>query len=220
MLALCVLTKQHDTTRTEQTGGRFHVLVSEIFGDQPLSESILPSFRHARSELLEPDALILPCRLTLWATVVRIEGLERVCAFPSSTSTEEVHWGGWDCVLERPLSLHLSAHSHVALLDAPVRLGTIDLSQHPLPLSGTLEATAVVAGSGDANAVVLWFEAGLSEGSSEPTTISTSPTQGQRSHWKQVVYPSVVKGLRLGERLSLCASYQNDRLRVQVVGRE
>lgn len=214
------------------TGGRFDILVSEIFGDQPLSESVLPSFRHARSELLAPDARILPSRLVLWATVARIEGLERVCAFPSSSSAErksidcDCDWRGWDAVLEQPLSLHLSAHAHTTLLDAPLRLGEIDLAQHPLPLSGKLEAAATITGQGDANALVLWFEVGLGEDASERATINTGPAHGQRPHWKQVVYPLVAaespitKGLCRGERLSLRASYDRDRLRLQVVGRE
>lgn len=69
------------------------MLVSEILGDQPLSESMLPTFRHARQELLRPDALILPGRLTLWVTVARIDGLERVCSFPSSQRAEGMEGG-------------------------------------------------------------------------------------------------------------------------------
>lgn len=196
-----------------------------------MSESVLPSFRHARSELLAPDALILPSRLTLWVTVARIEGLECVCAFPFSSSERksidcDCDWRGWDAVLEQPLSLHLSAHAHATLIDAPLRLGEIDLTQHPLPLSGKLEAEAIITGQGGANALVLWFEVGLGEDASERATINTGPAHGQRPHWKQAVYPlaaadsRMTKGLCPGERLSLRASYDRDRLRLQVVGRD
>lgn len=129
-------------------------------------------------------------------------------------------------MLEQPLSLHLSAHRHTTLLDAPLRLGEIDLTQHPLPLTGTLEATATIAGEGgDANALVLWWEVGLGgEGAEEQPTINTGPAHGQRPHWKQVVYPLLhaadAKGLCAKERLSVRASWDRDRLRLQVVGRE
>lgn len=129
-------------------------------------------------------------------------------------------------MLEQPLSLHLSAHRHTILLDGPLRLGEIDLAApDPLPLSGTLEAAATISRDGDANALVLWWEVGLGADERTPT-ISTGPTHGQRPHWKQVVYPlmntkaaDAAKGLCAGERLSLRASYNRDRLRLQVVGR-
>lgn len=154
--------------------------------------------------------------------MARIDGLQHVCAFPSADGYD---WAGWDCVLEQPLSLHLSAHEHTTLVKR-FFLGTIDLSQHPLPLTGAVEAAAVVTGSGDANALVLWFEAGLGVGEgADPAIICTGPTHGQRPHWKQVAYPlasddAMVRGLRPGERLVLRASYHSDRLRLQVVGRE
>lgn len=131
-------------------------------------------------------------------------------------------------MLEQPLSLHLSAHRHTTLLDAPLQLGEIDLAApDPLPLTGTLEAAATIARAGDANALVLWWEVGLGkEGGEHTPTISTGPAHGQRPHWKQVVYPLVnkkaadaAKGLCKGELLSLRASYDRDRLRLQVVGR-
>jgi hypothetical protein len=156
--------------------------------------------------------------------------------FPTRSSAPEwcdYDWRGWDAVLELPLSLHLSAHKHTTFLDAPLRLGEIELAQHPLPLSGQLEAVATVGaaaedgGGADANALVLWWEAGLGveEGGEEPTTINTGPAHGQRPHWKQVVYPllnnnGMTQGLRPGEQLVLRASFDRDRLRLQVVGRE
>jgi hypothetical protein len=54
--------------------------VSEIFGDQPLSESVLPTFKHARSELLSADALIIPSTVRILCALAHIEDLDSLCS--------------------------------------------------------------------------------------------------------------------------------------------
>jgi hypothetical protein len=60
---------------------RAHVLVHEIFGDDPFSEGVLPTLRHATASLLDPECgMVLPCRVTVHAALV--------AALPGSSSVE------------------------------------------------------------------------------------------------------------------------------------
>jgi hypothetical protein len=71
-------------------GRRFDILVSEIFGDQPFSEGVLQTFKHAQERLMEEGATLLPSRLRLWATLGwGGKEMEKWGRFPSRGDFEE-----------------------------------------------------------------------------------------------------------------------------------
>ncbi len=63
---------------------RAHLIVSEILGDDPLAEGLVPTFRHATHALLEPRrGVLIPARLSLRAALVALPpALLRTAALP------------------------------------------------------------------------------------------------------------------------------------------
>ena len=60
----------------EQLGGRFDLIVSEIFGDEPLSEGVLPTLAHAAEHLLAPGGIFLPARCSIVAALAHCRALD------------------------------------------------------------------------------------------------------------------------------------------------
>lgn len=103
------------------SGGRASILVSEIFGEQPLSESVLPTFAHAQRHLLEASAIIIPSRIRIIAALAHITGLPTLACCPPP------HLAHYNTLIETPLSLCLANH-HYHLLTPPTCVGEIDLT--------------------------------------------------------------------------------------------
>jgi hypothetical protein len=64
---------------------RAGVLVTEIFGDDPLSESFLPSLLHAREHLLTEDAVVIPSALSVYAVCVESGFLRHVASIDGTS---------------------------------------------------------------------------------------------------------------------------------------
>lgn len=153
------------------------VLVTEIFDCALLGEFALPALRHARQELLSPDALVLPRSGRLFAQLVEsselrsmnhigeIEGFD----FSPFTSLASLEY----------FSTNLGNYQH-RVLTPPVELFRFDFAAHIQPEQQVVEV--VPQESGKVHAVVMWFELDLVPG----ITLSNNPeTSGL--HWKQAV---------------------------------
>lgn len=156
---------------------RADVLVTEIFDCALLGEFALPALRHARRELLSPDAVILPRSGRLFAQLVEspelhslnhigeVEGFD-FSPFASLTSLEY-------------FSTNLRNYRHRALTP-PVELFRFDFAADIEPAERDIDVVPLE--DGRAHAVVMWFELDLAPG----VTLSNSPAD-LGSHWKQAV---------------------------------
>eukprot|EP00900_Chrysochromulina_parva_P027494 jgi/Chrpa1/9379/Chrysochromulina_OHIO_Genome00020047-RA len=182
---------------------RAHVLVHEIFGDDPFSEGVLPTLRHATASLLDPECgVVLPCRVTVYAALV--------AALPGSSSVVEraallVPSGGTgtqardlsllDTLAPHKASIDLRALRTSPLISAPVELVTVDLATMlSMTTSGAMDALCSgsvttrrirSAPASEPHAVATWFSAAFGS-AGDGASFSSSPSS--TTHWRQMMH--------------------------------
>ena len=182
---------------------RAHVLVHEIFGDDPFSEGVLPTLRHATASLLDPECgVVLPCRVTVYAALV--------AALPGSSSVVEraallVPSGGTgtqardlsllDTLAPHKASIDLRALRTSPLISAPVELVTVDLATMlSMTTSGAMDALCSgsvttrrlrSAPASEPHAVATWFSADFGS-AGDGASFSSSPSS--TTHWRQMMH--------------------------------
>ncbi|WP_409475035.1 50S ribosomal protein L11 methyltransferase [Streptomyces sp. HC307] len=183
------------------------VLVTEIFDCALLGEFALPALRHARQELLSPEAVVLPRSGGLFAQLVEspelrsmnhigeIEGFD----FSPFTSLASLEY----------FSTNLGNYQH-RVLTPPVELFRFDFGADTQPEQQIVEV--VPQESGKAHAVVMWFELDLVPG----ITLTNNPeTSGL--HWKQAVQTfREPRECRSGEPLGLRATHDMESVLVNL----
>ncbi|MEO1407060.1 MAG: hypothetical protein AAFV54_11295, partial [Pseudomonadota bacterium] len=136
---------------------------------------------HARAHLLKPDARIIPGRGKLYGQIVKAPHLS------SFHSTKMV--SGFDLsamsAVSHPLSykdvdFDFESAEGCEVVSAPFLVWDLDLKDVPfMPFKRTVEVS--VSASGEANAIIMWFDLHLAEGS----VFSTRSTQPHQ-HWRRV----------------------------------
>ena len=71
-------------------GGPADVIVTEIFGDQPFSESVVPSLAHAREVLSHPLTTLVPGHVRVVAALAYIPGFENIVSLQQGQVREKV----------------------------------------------------------------------------------------------------------------------------------
>ena len=113
------------------------MLVHEIFGDDPFSEGVLPTLRHATASLLDPECgMVLPCRVTVHAALVAAlpgsssssSSVERAALLVPSGGTQARDLSLLDTLAPHKASVDLRALRTSPLISAPVELVTVDLA--------------------------------------------------------------------------------------------
>ncbi|KAJ1475340.1 hypothetical protein T484DRAFT_1909798 [Baffinella frigidus] len=139
---------------------RADLLVSETFGDDPLSESFLPSLAHARAHLLTPTARVVPGALRVYFTLVDSPDLLAVNFPPDPPLKGEdgFDFSAWGALSRTRWSCFLKDHA-VTLLTPPLEALRIDWSDPaaPVPLKGSSVVDAKVVNAGTVHAVVAWY---------------------------------------------------------------
>ncbi len=155
---------------------RADVLISETIDCGFVGEGFLSSLRHARTELLTPDAALVPRRFTLEgallesADVFALNRVDQVEGFDLAGFNELSTQGYF------PVRLNTWRHRMVS---TPTRLLRLDLASYSFaPLNETVELTANA--SGQVHGVVFWFDVELVPG----VQLSNTPCTGA-SHWMQ-----------------------------------
>jgi type I protein arginine methyltransferase len=155
---------------------RADVLLSETIDCGFVGEGFLGALRHARAELLQPDAALVPRSFALEGAllesddVFRLNRTDDVEGF-SLTGFNELSTQGYF-----PVRLDTWRHR---LMSSPRRLLALDLAAYTFePITETIVLTATAGGQ--VHGVVFWFDAELVPG----VTISNSPG-GNTSHWMQ-----------------------------------
>ena len=155
---------------------RAQVLVSETIDCGFVGEGFLGSLRHARAQLIEPDAALIPRRFKLEGALLestdvfnlnRIEGAE---GFDLAAFNELSTQGYF------PVRLDTWRHR---FMSEPARLLELDLATYDFaPVTSTVQLTASAGGL--VHGVAFWFDVELVPG----VRLSNDPCGGT-SHWMQ-----------------------------------
>ena len=161
------------------------LLVSEILDGGLIGEGVLPSHRHAISNLLKPDAQVIPARAQVFAQLVALPWRRKV--FPVG----EVE--GFDLSAMR--RFQRMEQYHAVFLDTEEwqamsevgELWEVDFA-NPGTAAGpdnpeVLEVELVGKGNGHVHGVAFWFDLWL-----DAEEKVTSAPGGELKHWGQVVY--------------------------------
>ena len=140
---------------------RAHVLVHEIFGDDPFSEGVLRTLRHATASLFDPECgMMLPCRVTVHAALVAAlpgsssssSSVERAALLVPSGGTQARDLSLLDTLAPHKASVDLRALRTSPLISAPSSSSPwtspqCSLGQHPAPWMPFAQAASRPGGS-------------------------------------------------------------------------
>lgn len=172
---------------------RATVLVSEIIGDDPLQERIVPTFADARARLLADGARIIPSGLRVCALFleVPIERVEALRFTPTRTKVWTDRYGvdfqGLVATSdEQAHRVHIDSYQTRTWkrLSEPVTLVDVDLRRaEPQPVEQ--EVTVRVTAAGSISGILVFFTAELGHGAQ----ISLHPDETAPSNsWGNLVY--------------------------------
>lgn len=189
---------------------RADLLVTETVDCGLLGEGILATIAHAREHLLTRDAVIVPGRARVLATLVESDVLYR-----------KNHVGklyGFDFSGFNALSTleyfdsRLMRHQHRRLSPEFETFSFDFYRDGPQPASADLVVTP--SASGTCHAVAFWFELELIPG----MELSNSPSD-PNTHWKQAIQClPVAVGVRRGEPLVVKARHDGLHIHFEVTG--
>ena len=158
---------------------RAHVLVSEILGNDPLAEDIIPIFRDARTRLLLPGARFVPRSVDIVALPVDLP--DEFLAANTFTDGNTARWRtaldidfrsltGFSAQVVNLPDVKPQAIRHWSVVGEPLLLVRVDLATiDEVPVSAS---TFIARGSAKNLGFVLCFEAELASG----VVISTLPS--------------------------------------------
>lgn len=167
---------------------RANVLISEILSDDFLGEGVLPSLDHARRELLEPDAKMVPYAGSLMAAVIQSRDLER--------------WAG----VESVEGFDLTQFNEFAPFQMTVPQQTVDLDllsdafelfhfdfREPQRSRDRTEVTATITAPGTCLGLIQWIRVYLDEETTYENPprpdLALHPVPDQDvSHWANVFF--------------------------------
>jgi type II protein arginine methyltransferase len=155
---------------------RADVLVSETIDCGFVGEGFLAALRHARAELLRPEAALVPRSFSLEGALLESDDVFRL---NRADDVEGFRLAGFNELSTRgyfPVRLDTWRHR---LLSRPLRFVALDLDSYDFaPIEETIELQA--SASGHVHGVVFWFEVELVPG----VSLSNSPGR-DTSHWMQ-----------------------------------
>ncbi len=154
------------------------VLVSETFGDDPLAERFLVSFKDAAARFLTPNASVVPCRLSVTAMLISSDHVRSTCCPPPGSAL-------WTHLSMSRASVRLAEVPHVALSRAfravAMDWNTAAGGQLVVPeLRGSADVEVAIVAGGEAHGFVFWFDIGMigsssSSSDSSDSIVSTAP---------------------------------------------
>jgi len=175
------------------------VMVTELLNAGFLGEGILQVIQHARTNLLKPDATIIPQGGTVYAALIESERLveeDRVsdaAGFDVGTFNEFAN--------AEYLTKRLNAYPHQFLSDS-VEVFSFDFLGE-LTKPETKEIPIIATESGTCHGIVLWFSLNLTD----TISIKTKPREAD-THWRQAVYlEETPQRLQKGKKSRLMASH-------------
>jgi hypothetical protein len=170
---------------------RCDVLVSEVIGNEPLSEGVVAITRDACRRLLKPGARLVPRRVSLLGLPVFIppEALAKLTFLPEKLERWR-KWYGIDfgplaSLAEPQIMRHFVNPKEMGGWDAvtePIRIADIDLRRPP-PRPLVTYSSSVAERDGVVNGFAVFFELSASS-----VFLSTAPGEvGEDNHWESPV---------------------------------
>eukprot|EP00933_Yihiella_yeosuensis_P058631 TRINITY_DN5925_c0_g2_i1.p1 TRINITY_DN5925_c0_g2~~TRINITY_DN5925_c0_g2_i1.p1 ORF type:complete len:704 (+),score=137.23 TRINITY_DN5925_c0_g2_i1:45-2156(+) len=192
---------------------RPQLIVSEIFGTDPLSESVLPVMKQASEQFAAtkklPAPAFLPCRCRRWGALARVP--MALLSYTESAHNCGIPAGVLAPFTSRTVIVDLRHHySDIEMLTEPTIIATHNLTP-PIQISGSSSITVPLLAEAKALfeqlslpppersagpsipeeiCMVTWWDADCTmEPSNTPATcISTSPAVPRSAHWTQVIH--------------------------------
>ncbi|MEU2118021.1 50S ribosomal protein L11 methyltransferase [Streptomyces sp. NPDC016459] len=159
---------------------RVDAVISEIVDCGLIGEGILPSVRHARSELLATNGVMLPKGARLLGMLLQSENAVNLNRVDRAGGFDVSRLNALSTPGHFPIRLHTWPHR---VLSEPQELASFDFAADPLGPGGSKLAVPVRE-SGTVHALVAWFELDLGGG----VTLRNSP-DNVGSHWMQALLP-------------------------------
>lgn len=154
------------------------LLISEILDIGLLGEGVLPSLKHATSNLITEEAIVIPASAKIWGVLVNCEN------FKEMNTVDIVHGFNLKAFNYFSHSSHgfdLERDAHKALSN-PFEVLSIDFKNIPAS-NQEFELDVPVVSSGTVQAVVTWFDLNLFN------NIEFSTRKGERhNHWRQIIH--------------------------------
>ncbi|CAE8595220.1 unnamed protein product [Polarella glacialis] len=192
----------------EDIGGRADLIVSEIFGDEALSEAVLPTLAHAAEHLLAEGGQFLPATCTVFAALAHCDSLNNLFEVSSLA--------GFDVSALNQLgstqdSMRLNNLRGLSLCTEATAVARFNFNGRPIELECQFEETSFAKDDLPedgiaANCIVHWFELGFDMGADKSDVLSTAPNSDSNC-WKQGI-------VWLGDRT--CLLQPGDSIRLQL----
>ena len=186
---------------------RAEMLVTETFASGVLSESVLPTVEHARSQLLVPGAPVIPRAAAAYGYLVGGEAIEAHLFAPRTTGFD---LSPFDAFAPSKVGLHLDRIRHDVLSD-DFEIFAFDLMQAAFPAERrALTVTATRAGR--CVGVAQWLKLELDA----ETTYENRPVGDAGANgWMHVLYRfSQPLDLRAGDPVRLIAGHSRTSMTV------
>lgn len=191
------------------------VLVSEILDVGLLGEGVLPTFRHAWANLLNPDAVAIPKAATVEACLIQCDQLKQVNPVSNISGFDLSAFNTFRAKGDY-IATQLVETPH-QLLSNNFVVQNFDFTN--LPANASVEQpnethlTVPVTQDGELHAIAFWFQLHLDD----EITLSSGP-QGEMVHWGQAVYFfEQPKMIRQGELVQLKALQSEAFLEFQLL---
>jgi len=195
---------------------RADIMISEIIGNDPLQENILPIFRDAVKRLLKPHAQLIPARLKIYGVTISVP--QETYQKHVFTRTKAAEWQRHYGIDFSSLVTAAQQQSHHFLqntcnakawprLSRPWLLSELDLANwNGNDISS--QNTVTITQPGLFNGILIYFELDLDTG----ITLSTHPNKvAATNHWNNKVWiPGKAREVETNEELVVKYTFSNN----------
>ncbi|MDP6567145.1 MAG: tetratricopeptide repeat protein [Alphaproteobacteria bacterium] len=185
------------------------LVVSEVLDAGLLGEGVLPTLRHAARQLLAPGGRMVPTGATVHGQLMALPRLRAVnpvaeiCGFDLAAFDRFRNPAAY-----RPITLANEEHT---ALSAPFQIAEFDFAEPPTTARWQ-QATIPITATGEAHAVVFWFDLHLDD----TISVSTGP-HGNLSHWAQVVqFMDRGRAVTAGEEIALSMGHTDNHFHFSI----
>lgn len=198
-LSDCVHVVEGHSSEIPPLTTRAHLCVSEILESGLVGEGIIPTLRDAWSRHLQPDAIMIPQKASVYAQLVEGEWIMNYfgphCRTNAASPRFSLDKEGLDPLLnvnDSRIFVHaqkLLQDQKLAPLTDPIHILDLDFSSLntiPGPKGERKQFSVTATASGVVHGILVWWELNLWEN----LVYSTKPgAQAWQDHWHQCIFP-------------------------------
>ena len=193
-------TKSHSLEVGKHLDEKVDVLVSEILDAGLLGEGVIPTLRHARANLIKPDATIIPKSAEVKAVLIESDHIHAILPLKEISGFKLKSFGRFQRS-DLYITKQLGITPHTKLTDEQ---GIFDLDFYNLPKISTpenpnqKELTFTITKEGRLHAIAFWFELDLDE----KLRLSSGPGR-EMIHWGQAVFGFEERKVKKGDLIKI-----------------